>query len=205
MSDTSDDLHLGAVLQINWDARPIRIIALDDVEVFYDCWWPHDNVWGFGTTRGTCSYYRVPRKLLAERSKYVRTEIFTPSEESRHRPDLPLRLAALRDVDWPVEQAIAKFSEAISFLGANEPLRASKLVLCPFGPKGGSKKGIVVIPADGEAFSVPELLILGARIQAPNLRNTLPTSGIGLYRLGLQNGVPSFYLWGHRSQAELPS
>lgn len=89
----SGELHAGAVFQREWDNRPIRIIAFDDEQVMYDCWWPHVPGWGIDSLNRTIAYYRLPLSLFLNKSRYLRTEEYTKAELSVLRPDLPFGFA----------------------------------------------------------------------------------------------------------------
>jgi hypothetical protein len=196
-------LHVGSVLQPDWDERPIRVMAFDDHEVMYDSWWPHDSSWGFASLKGKFSYYRIPRGLLVERCRYLRDEPLSEDEVAAHRPELPLRLAISAELEWPFAPELPSFLSLISSLVSSAPLPTGKLYVSPFGPKGSSKKSILVEPDRGGAsFPVGELLARAAAIQAPLLTPERPTLGIGLFRLGIQNRIPSYYLWGSKGRAD---
>jgi len=202
MSMSPEILQIGAVLQPDWDERPLRVIAFDDREVMYDCWWPHKAGWGFASLRGTITYYRVPCELLLKGCTYLRTEPLTQLEFDVHRPDLPLRIATLDHVEWPAPARLEAFRTMLISLASSDSLPATKLYLCPFGPNGGTKAGVLVEPEDGHAFGVAELLSFAAAIQAPHLHGASLPRGVGLFRLGIQRRAPSYYLWGSQSRAE---
>jgi hypothetical protein len=196
-------IQIGAVFQPSFDERPIRLIAVDDREVMYDSWWPHRSAWGFASLPGTVSYYRMPRRVLLERCRYLRSEPLSPAELDVHRPDLPLRFGASPDLEWPDADQLEAFPGRIAAsFPSSLGLAATRLYLCPFGPKGRSKPGVLVEPDAPHAATIRGLLARAAAIQAPHLRDQRPTRGIGVYRLGLQRKVPSYYLWGSQSKAD---
>jgi len=77
------------------------------------------------------------------------------------------------------------------------PLRA--LYLIPFGAKGGHKRGVLIKSADGSGFSSLELLWQASKLQTAMIASH--DNGVGIYRSGFQNRIPSFYLWGSRDMA----
>lgn len=204
----SSDLHVGAVFQPEWDSRPIRIIAFDDEQVMYDCWWPHIQGWGIDSLSRTISYYRLPLSLLLKRSKYLRTDEYTEAELSVHRPDLPFSFAQFADLEWPSIPPVAKedFPGSISLVaraGASKPrLDTAKLYLLPFGPKGSVKPGVALESENPLGFTIDEMLWHAARLQAPYLREIKATAGVGIYRSGIQRRLPSYYIWGAKSRME---
>lgn len=201
-----NNLRVGAVFQPDWDSRPIRVIAFDDEQVMYDCWWPHVPGWGIDSLNRTISYYRIPLSLLLDRSKYLRTEEYTDAELSIHRPDLPFGFARFADLEWPSTPPQAKedFPGSTSFVtqvGARIPiLNTAKLYLLPFGPKGSSKPGVVLESENPFGFTIEEMLWHAARLQSPFLRQTKVTTGVGIYRSGIQRKLPSYYIWGAKSR-----
>jgi hypothetical protein len=79
-------------------------------------------------------------------------------------------------------------------------LNASEIYLYPFGPKGGHKAGVRVQADNGTAFTIEELIWKAAAVQAPWIGEVVPVQGVGIYRSGLQRGIPAYYLWGHESR-----
>jgi len=199
-------LELGAVYQPAWDQHPIRVIAFDANVVMYDAWWPHLGAWGFSKSIPSRTiYYRLCTDFLLKRAAYVRTEEYTDEERAIHRPDLPLALLQSEAISW-YDDVPASASEVADLLAGSklneDNLRASPICLCPFGPKDSLKKGMTVEARNGAAFSAEELLFEAWRLQAPYLRESLLTNGVGLYRLGVERRVPSYTMWGARSRLE---
>jgi hypothetical protein len=205
----SSNLHVGAVFQPEWDSRPIRVIAFDDEQVMYDCWWPHVPGWGIDSLNRAISYYRVPLSLLLNKSKYLRTDEYTEAEMSIHRPDLPFGFARFADLEWPTIPPAAKedFPGSTSFVaqvGTSMPiLDTAKLYLLPFGPKGSPKPGVVLESENPSGFTIDEILWHAARLQSPYLREIKVTTGVGIYRSGIQRKLPSYYIWGVNSRMGL--
>lgn len=189
-------------MQPDWSDSPLRVITFDESEVMYDSWWPHNSSWGFTSLKGKFTYYRVPYRLLLDRSRYVRTEPLSRSEHEAHRPDLPLRFGVSAELNWPTASEVAAFSQLVSTLPESAPLTSSQLYLCPFGPKGAARKATLVESARVGRFPIADLIVQSAILQAPFLGNHRPTRGIGIFRSGIQNRIPSYYLWGSRSRAD---
>lgn len=205
---TFSDLHIGAVFQPQWDSRPLRVIAFDDETVMYDCWWPHIPGWGIDSLNRTLSYYRIGTSLLLSKGKYLRTEEYTEAELAIHRPDLPFSFARSADLEWPTFcPATPEEFPNDSFSRANDQrsqpyLNASKIYLQPFGPKGSSKSGVLIEAESSAGFTVTEALWHAARLQSPFLREIRGTTGVGIYRSGIQRKLPSYYIWGSKSRME---
>ncbi len=199
-------LELGAVYQTEWGNDPLRVIAFDAEVVMYGAWLAYANAWSSDSPK-PMSYYRLPTSLLMGSSTYIRTDPYTDAEFRRHRPDLPLSLARHLHLSWTAESPdLASIEEALGDQlpdGANIPARrlleVPAIVLEPFGPKGGQRRGTVIEAADGKTFSEAELIWHAWRLQAPFVRTPARTTGIGIYRSGIQRGLPSYYVWGSTS------
>lgn len=205
---TAAKIEVGDVYQPNWHPRPIRVIAHDEHEVLYDSWWPKPGAWGFALARGAISYYRIPVRLLADRAERLGSELLTPDEWKRHRPDLSLRLCRSAAYNWSSDRhddmksfaaLVARVDPCLPQARVETVLPIPSVVLLPFGPKGGHKKGVMVEAADPVGFTSLELLRAAHNLQSEHVRSW--TQGVGLYRDGLQKGIPSYYIWGWRDKA----
>ncbi|WP_422747146.1 hypothetical protein [Micromonospora sp. WMMD1219] len=202
---------LGAVFRWAHDDRPMRILMHDDEVVMYDAWWPHLEAWGMtdlkDLRRGRVDYYAATLSALSKRATYVRTEPLTAGESGIHRPDLPLSAGCCADVDWPKQAPgtvrllaeTAGFADCLNKDG-DTSVSASELYLYPFSSRGGQKRAVRIEAEDLTAFTLDELLWRAADAQAPFVGDKLPVRGIGLYRSGLQRGIPAYYLWGSASR-----
>lgn len=203
-----EDLRVGLVIQPDWDSRPLRILAFDRIEVLYDCWWPAVGGWGMRDLRGTYHYYRTSTELVLTRAAALRLDPLTQAEVAVHRPDLPLRLLRLAELEWSdaVASSMGAFLAWVSARMRGQSLTQTALDiaavgLVPYGAKGGMRKPIQFTASNGREFSSLELMWRAASIQAPiasRLRH-----GVGLYRLGCAAGRPLFYLWGFYDRAGL--
>lgn len=201
-------MRIGAVFQTEWNSRPIRVIAFDDNLVMYDSWQPDVPGWGIDSLNRTISYLRIPLSLLLSKSKYLRTEEYCEAELSIHRPDLPFSFAQSANVEWP--SISPKTKEDFSAITSSGPhseasrsiLDTSKLYLHPFGPKGSFKPGVVLESENPSGFTIDEVLWHAARLQSPYLREIKVTTGVGIYRSGIQRKLPSYYIWGAKSRME---
>lgn len=190
-------LELGGVYQPDWDARPFRIIGLDEHEVFYDCQWEHDGLWTFqGNFNRTCIFYRTPTALFAQRSMRTGHLPFTDKELAAFRPDLPMRLGRNRELSWNSSWDSGILEQPQ--MTANIALDG--VVLVPYGSKGGLKGGVVLRASSvGSGFTVRELLLAAKRIQEQV--NPQTSDGVGLYRLGWQKRLPSYYIGEYSDRA----
>jgi hypothetical protein len=203
-----EDLRAGLVAQTDFDERPIRVLAFDDVEVLYDSWWPHRGDWGLRNLRGKAYYYRIPTQFILPRANVLRVDPLSEAEWSAHRPDLPLRLLRFEEFEWNDAHvsSIDAFSAWLSRVAPSPALPSSDValdipavLLAPCGPKGATKRPVAIAAENGQNFSSLELLWRAASIQAPVSSNR--GHGVGIYRLGCASARPLFYLWGTIDQA----
>ncbi|MEU5788697.1 hypothetical protein ABZ754_13335 [Micromonospora purpureochromogenes] len=174
----------------------------------YDTWWPHLGNWGLANLgeikKRRVSYYVATALTLAEKATYVRSEPLTEVERALHRPDLPFAVAQRQVLSWPAEAPESPEASARDWRSAGCPetevLRASEVYLLPFGPKGGERAGVRVRAENGTSFGWDELVWKASVIQAPFIRAGASVQGVGIYRSGLNRGVPAYYLWGSQSR-----
>ena len=177
--------ELGDVLQVTWDDRPIRVMMSDDVEVFYDAYFPEVG-WNLARAR-TIVYYRIASSFLRSSAQLLRREALDDDEFARHRPDLPMRL--LRDAGASWQEPLQPPSD----FERDNQIDSGRIALIPFGAKGAPQRAVLLDAANKRSFSETELRSAAHALQTavcPDVR------GIGLYRSGLSSGIPSYYLWG---------
>jgi hypothetical protein len=191
----SAGLELGGIYQPDWDERPFRIIGMDEHEVFYDCQWEHDGRWTFsGNFNRTCIFYRMPTPLFAKRSQRIGDLPFTQEELKAFRPDLPLRLGRSIELCWNMPWN----KEAIEQSDMSHSISADAVILSPYGSKGGQKGGVIVRSVGG-GLRVGALMLEAKRIQES--ANIQTSNGVGLYRLGWQKRLPSYYIGEYMGRA----
>jgi hypothetical protein len=187
----------GAVFRFPHDDRPNRVLLHDGDVVMYDAWWPHLDGWGLADLeairRKRISYYVATVATMAEKATYLRSDPLSAGERAVHRPDLPY--TAVQDT------AISWSSDNTGWLtGARSSLNTSRIYLYPFGPRGGIRAGVRLVADNGSSFTTEELFRKAKAAQARHLSKVMPVSGVGIYRSGLQRGLPAFYLWGSVSR-----
>jgi hypothetical protein len=198
--DTSE-IEPGAVFRFPHDDRPNRVLLHDNDVVMYDAWWPHLDGWGLADLgaikRQRISYYVTTVSTVLERARFLRLDPLSADEWAVHRPDLPF--AAVRDtaLTWSSENT-GRLAEARSGLDA------PRIYLLPFGPGGGTKAGVGVVADNGSSFTAGELFRKAQTVQARHVNDLMPVAGVGIYRSGLQRGLPAFYLWGSVSRLHQP-
>jgi hypothetical protein len=210
-------IEVGAVLQWTHDAQqtwrvrdepPFRVLAHDSGVVMYDAWWPHLDNWGLANLgeakKRRINYYVVTASTLVEKAAFIRSEPLTDAEVSFHRPDLPFAAVQCQALSWPAEasRSAAALARNWRCAGCSEaqPLVASEVYLFPFGPKGGERAGVRIKADNGTSLSSDELAWKASVAQAPFIRAGAQVQGVGIYRSGLNQGIPAYYLWGSQSR-----
>lgn len=185
------EIEIGGVYSSAFSDAPIRVIGLDDKELFYDTFMRHANAWGLtGNLSRRWSFSRTPLAPFA--ASAVTTDHLPLSEEERAvlRPDLPLRLGRNASASWHALRPGA-IGEMLGN-AAQSILPARKLLLQPYGKKGGRLKCVPIQSESESGFTLLEVFRLATEIQ--NTAHTHPSRGIGIYRLGFEKRTPSYYI-----------
>ena len=201
MTETSP-LLLGGVYLTKWDDRPFRVLAFDEFEVFYDCYWPSIDKWTFGNLRSKGYYYRMTLQRFLEDVKFIREQPLTVQELQTFRPELPFRVCRNKFLAWTDQQFsdTKVYSDFINLKGANVTkeivLPVHKIVLHPYGPKSGAVKPSVIFSKKEGGFSCLELLWNAHNLQSGHIREK-QADGVGIYRLGHEKKMPAYYIGGY--------
>ena len=181
-------MKLGDIYKTEFDERPFRIIGLDKHEVFYDCMWS-DNNWTFSENfRIKTAFYRMSADIFKSKSKLIGHQELTEKELRYFRPDLPMRFGRTKKINWnsfnpeSVENLKSEFS--------NRKINTDKIVLVPFGPKGGFKKGEIL---ESKSLLTEFEIVLKAKEIQESVNNQ-KSNGIGFYRLGYEKGLPRYWI-----------
>lgn len=204
---TTDKLQLGEIYKTEWDERPFRVIGFDDIEVFYDCLWPHDKSWTFsGNLNKKCYFYRTSAPLFIAKSNPIDFTPLTIEEQKAFRPDLSIRIARTKEFNWNafemdnyqkfIEQTKTLLDKSI----LDQKISTDKIVLIPFG-NNGLKKGTIVTADNQNYFECAELIWKAKELQESVSNQT--SKGIGLYRIGFEKGLPSYYIGEYFDKAGL--
>jgi hypothetical protein len=196
--NTPDKLVTGGVYNLKVGLRAIKtkVLVFDELEVLYDEWYSEAGAWLSDKFRGRGCYSRTTREYFDRSSTFIHVETFTEKQFQKYRPDLPIRFGRLRHVSWSsvvfnTEDDFKKhLGEGAHF--SNDRVNCAELVLYPYGIKGAVKKGERVKALNGESFTIPELLWRANNIQSNFVKEA--SRGIGLYRLGLEKGLQSYYI-----------
>ena len=184
----------GDIFQTQFDKRPFKVLIFDKDEVLYDCSCD-ENQWTFiGNLKRKCHFYRMPKDLFTSKSKIIKEETLNNEELGIIRPDLPLRIGRLEKASW---DNINNQLEEIKNEFSSNLIHCNEIVLIPFGPNGGQKKGIKI--KSNKPLSEFEIITKASEIQDAVFKRK--TNGIGLHRLGVQNKTPSYYIGEYKDLA----
>ena len=204
----TDKLKLGEIYRTEWDKSPFRVIGYDDIEVFYDCLWSHDNSWTFsGNLKKKSYFYRTSAPLFIAKSKQIDYAQLTEEEQNAFRPDLPIRICRSKEFNWN-NFHVSTFDDFVKILESlseksflDDKIQSEKLVLLPYGNKGGLKKGTIIVAENSKYFEASEL-IWKAKELLEAVNNKI-SNGIGIYRIGFEKGLPSYYIGEYFDRAGL--
>ena len=179
-------MKLGDIYKTEFDERPFRIIGFDDYEVFYDCLWS-DNNWTFSDNfRVKTIFYRMSSEIFKNKSELIESRPLTEKELQYFRPDLPMRFGRTKNVNW--NSFDSNGIEKLESEFGNRKFNAPKIVVVPYGPKGGLKKGeILESKSEWTEFDIIQ--------KAKGIQESIngqKSDGIGFYRLGYEKGLPRY-------------
>ena len=174
------------------DGRPIRIVTCADGMVQYDVWQPTENGWGMRDLkvigRKNISYYTTTVASLDRISTFTGREPLTPEEAAIHRPDLPFTAAHSETQAWSTVDP--------EHVDGPDRLPVAELFLRPFTATGSSTRMERTPAGDGVSFTRAELVRLARKMLESIPEDKHVVDGVGIHRLGIRQGLPSYYLWG---------
>jgi hypothetical protein len=183
MEDNIKELQIGNIYKYPNDDRPNRIICFDNFEVFYDCYWDDDIKWIFADhTKRKCYYYRTSAKTFKTKWKFIEERSLTIEEKKIYRPDLPMRFGRIPGINW------SDFN--IEMYNGTEEIYANKIILVPHGKKGGLRKG-KILESSSSKILIKDILFEAKVIQCDEHPES---DGIGLFRLGSEKMIPTYYI-----------
>jgi hypothetical protein len=180
-------MNLGDVFITEWDNSTVKVIGLDEFQVFYDAYTPHDNKWIFSENfNKTCYFYTAERIAFEQKSLFKGNEPLTDRELHYFQPELPFRLGRYSSISWDMDVEG-------SLNNTNEPvLKANKIFLRPFGKNGTFKKASLLTSVNSEGFYEEELILSAQQLQMDT--GNAASNGIGIFRLGIEKGLPLYYI-----------
>jgi hypothetical protein len=203
--DTEVKLVLGGVYKTIRSDSLIRILAFDNIEIFYDVYYCSLNEWAFASKlkrQGT--YYRQAHNIFLQNATFIKEQTLTEDEFKVFRPDLPFRLCRNKEIAWTNTRfsTLADYKHYALDYGVDISnkivLPIPAITIEPFGAEGRitSIKSTLVTSIDVDGFTAIELLWLANNIQAEHAKHIVD-KGVGIYRSGHEKKVPSYYIWGY--------
>lgn len=190
-------LEIGGIYKTDFDDLPIKIISFDDYEVLYDAQWEKGK-WMFSNNlRRKTSFYRISTNSFKKKSTFIKNIDFREREVQTLRPHLPLRFGRFKNYSW--DNLKQEDLENIKRELNNKKLNIDRVILIPYGPQGGFKKGVEIKNEDNLSFF--EIVKNAKDIQRSI--NEEPSNGIGIYRNGFEKGIPSFYIGEYIDRAKI--
>jgi len=208
--DTNIKLISGGVYKTILSNEPVRVLAFDAIEVFYDAYWSTLNKWTFASSlkrRGT--YYRTSPNIFLKDATFLTEQHLTEDEFKVFRPDLPFRLCRNKKITWTDKmfQTLEGYKNHSTQFNVDASdrivLPVSSITLEPFGAKGRvtSLKSTLVTSGNSNGFTAVELLWLANNIQAQHAKHVVDR-GVGIYRSGHEKKIPSYYIGGYYDLAD---
>jgi hypothetical protein len=190
----------GCVRRWTRNNASIRILVHSDGMVQYDAWRADLNAWGMrdiqALQRKNVYYYTIRAELLDARSKFAERDPLNPEEAGIHRPDLPFTAARSKTQSW----------HSVDTVRIEDPrtLPVAEIFFQPFTASGDAGPMVRVRAEDGASFTSGELVQRGQELLKDVPESGLVVNGVGIHRLGLRQGIPSYYLWGAEWQGAQP-
>ena len=88
-------MEIGEIYNFDKNAEKVRIIGLDEIEVFYEPWFEYGEKWYFAGARNV-KFFRISRKLFEEKTIKIDNGYISAKEVEYFRPDLPLRINRIK-------------------------------------------------------------------------------------------------------------
>ena len=184
-----NELELGGIYSVKWDKRPMRILAFDDKELFYDCYWSEIDKWTFTGKLKTSNskFYRISTKYFKSTSKKISLLKLSKEEYLLIKPNFPLRFCRIKDFNFSNFSDYLQDINKIYIQNDCELIFQNKIVLLPRTKKDRIMKGEIV-----EVKNISELLKKAKELQEIN--KNLNFNGIGFFRSGIIKKLPSYYI-----------
>lgn len=193
-------LQIGDICKLNQSNQKIKIIGFDDKELFYDCYWEHNKSWAFSSNlKKKGFFYRMNTKDSVNKVTKEGFEKLTEEQFNVLRPDLPLRIGRFKEVNWKEEvfESIDLFNKHFKERKEDhtiEFLDCEQIWLYSINTDNKLKKEIL-IESDDKKISIDDILFKANKIMTTKSNKF---EGIGVYRLGIEKGIPSYYIGGYK-------
>ncbi|QHT71282.1 hypothetical protein GXP67_33825 [Rhodocytophaga rosea] len=128
-------------------------------------------------------------------------------EQQAFRPDLSVRFGRTKELRWN-DFKVTDYLNFVEILNnltdkrfLDPKIDAEEIVLIPYGPKGGLKKGKIIKAENSKYFECAEVIWKAKNLQESVNNHT--SAGIGIYRIGFEKRLPSFYIGQYQDSAGL--
>ncbi|MGY6647409.1 hypothetical protein [Wenyingzhuangia sp. IMCC45574] len=189
-----NELIVGGIYELNWGAKIVRVISFDDYEVLYDIYWTHSKMWAFSSNiTKKCYFHRLSTASFLSKSNRIDYLKLTDVEKKSFNPYVSIRACRVNNLSWDNKALSNPSYIAKRFnIGQMEGIDASKIWIYPFKCNNSFSCAKLIHADNQRSFSGVELLTKAYAIQ--NAVNPIKTEGIGIYRIGIQDGIPSYYI-----------
>ncbi|MFT5601918.1 MAG: hypothetical protein ACI9N1_002168 [Flavobacteriales bacterium] len=172
-------------------AGVLRVFTLDNKLVFYDDWDEESETW-LSINNKSIMYRQMPLSLMERHSTLLEKSNFTNGELSKIRPDLPLNIGVNENLSWYVSKM--EFLNLVSKLECDAYFEIERLCFFTLRKNGNIIKKPHYLSSGNGQLSVREILTFAYSLQQENPK--LKFEGIGIFRCGYNNEVPSYYIGG---------
>jgi len=180
-------LIVGGIYSTNWDERPVRVLAFDDHELFYDCYLPELKKWSRSGNIRTFDFYRISSEYFLRNSKQVGILELSEKEHIKFKLNFPFRFCRIKEFNFSNFETIVNNLQNYKFKNDFDIIFNNKIILSPRTKKGAFMKGESI-----EIKNIKELLTKTKELQ--EMAKNLDFNGIGFFRSGIINNLPSYYI-----------
>jgi hypothetical protein len=176
--------------------RIVRILCTDDFEYYYEPLGA-DDVWWSKRFHSTFNFliWPIHHEFTTYEFQYLMP--FTDLEQQVLRPDLPMRMARIKELSWNQnilhnQVELSEFLRKTNGAILEEIMDAGSIMLWPFPKKGAPKPAKIISADNGKYFTAVELLVKANAIRAEV--NDSASVGVGIFRSGIKSKLPSYYI-----------
>ncbi|MFT6501991.1 MAG: hypothetical protein ACJASQ_002116 [Crocinitomicaceae bacterium] len=206
-----------------FNGNRVKVFMFDNWEVFFLSVDQNDEL-QFAKTK-TLIYQRSPQDFFTSTAEFVYSSNLSSEHLDIHQPNLPLRLNCLENIFWANEKMNeTEFNDFVLrnniLIDSLESLNCDQIALFPTSQLGANKKPTIITNPERLITGI-QLLQICYQVQQEYVNSKKPyisrfrliqdgreekrLSGIGVYRLGIKGNIPSYYIGGSISMAELES
>ena len=183
----NNNLIAGGIYSTNWDERPIRVLAFDDYELFYDCYLPELKNWSRSGNIRTFDFYKISSEYFLANSKQIGILELSEQEHLKFKLNFPFRFCRIKEFNFSDFETTVNNLQNYKFENDFDMIFNNKIILSPRTKKGAFMKGEII-----EVKNIKELLTKAKELQ--EMARNLDFNGIGFFRSGVINKLPSYYI-----------